>query len=68
LSNALKHAFPGDRVGAVSVVFHETGSGWVELAVEDDGVGLSAGWDRSQSLGWQIIPILARQCGWLGRS
>ena len=61
LSNVFKHAFPGGRKGRISVVLKASGPGTLELAVEDDGVGLPPGWENSNSLGWQIVKILAAQ-------
>jgi len=61
LSNVFKHAFPDGRKGKVSVILKAPTPGTVELAVEDDGVGLPPGWENSKSLGWQIVRILAAQ-------
>ena len=40
VTNALKHAFPGDRPGRILVEAHQGADGTIELAVSDDGVGL----------------------------
>ena len=61
LSNVFKHAFPEDRTGKVAVTLQTCSPALMELAVEDDGVGLPPGWEQSESLGWQIIRILAAQ-------
>ena len=64
LSNALKYAFPDGRSGRIQVQFRETQAGVLELAVEDNGVGLPPGGlvaGNSKSLGLQIVRILARQ-------
>ena len=61
LSNVFKHAFPDGRKGRISVVLKAPAPGTLELAVEDDGVGLRPGWENSPSLGWQIVRILAAQ-------
>jgi PAS domain S-box-containing protein len=64
VTNALKHAFPGNRTGEVSVSLRRPESGVFELAVEDDGVGgadLSGDGATVRSLGKRIINILARQ-------
>ena len=63
LSNALKYAFPNGRSGEVSVSVTPAGRGEVKLTVADNGVGLPQNYDpeRSQSLGLQIVHILARQ-------
>lgn len=40
VSNAFKHAFPGNRPGRILVAFQRDGDGCLKLAVADDGVGL----------------------------
>jgi two-component sensor histidine kinase len=63
VSNALKHAFPGGRRGEIHVTFRKSGPGYLQLAVEDDGVGspnvLVEG--KRTSLGLQIVRILTAQ-------
>jgi len=61
LSNALRHAFPGGRPGHVGISLVRTGDGSVELAVEDDGVGVPKDFDfgRTESLGLRLVRILA---------
>jgi two-component sensor histidine kinase len=63
LSNAFKYAFPGGRTGRIRVSFHRPESGYCELAVEDDGIGLPAGalGGQDKSLGLRIVSILTRQ-------
>lgn len=62
VSNALKHAFPEGRKGSVVI---EGGrlDGRVNLAVQDDGIGVPSGVElaRPKSLGMQIVKILTRQ-------
>jgi PAS domain S-box-containing protein len=62
ITNALKHAFPGDRGGTISVELRES-DGEAILAVTDDGVGLPPGFDptASNSLGMQLVMMLAEQ-------
>ncbi len=62
ISNALKHAFPGNRAGSVSVEGGES-DGTMTLVVRDDGVGLPENFNPSQtsSLGIRIVQILTRQ-------
>lgn len=62
VSNALKHAFPGGRSGAIAINF-ETRKSTLLIEVSDDGIGLPAGFNLSsgQTLGFQIINALARQ-------
>jgi PAS domain S-box-containing protein len=67
VTNAFKHAFPGDRGGEVRVELHSLGDGqrW-RLLVADDGVGLPPGFDvlnMTSSLGVKLIGDLATQLG-----
>ena len=63
ISNALKHAFPGDRAGDVVVTIGraEDGSGLIQVA--DDGVGLPERLPTgpSDSLGIRLVESLAQQ-------
>ena len=63
VSNALKHAFPGDRSGRVDISLRRADDGGLALTVEDDGIGLPAATrlDTSRSLGLQIVHTLASQ-------
>ncbi len=62
VSNALKHAFPDGRSGAVTVVMNTVGNR-VELVVRDDGVGWPDALeiDNSKGLGLQLVSLLANQ-------
>jgi PAS domain S-box-containing protein len=62
MSNCLKYAFPDGRPGEILVALG-CNDGQVTLRVADNGIGLPAGldWRKSQSLGLQIVNILARQ-------
>ncbi len=62
--NALKHAFPGNIGGEVTVSLeYDAVSGAVSLQVRDNGVGLPAGmdWRQSRSLGLRLVQILTNQ-------
>jgi two-component sensor histidine kinase len=63
VSNALKHAFPGDRTGTIAVEMRLDDERWCILRVVDDGVGLPAGFDAAASptLGLRLVQNLARQ-------
>jgi len=63
VSNALKHAFPGDRSGDVVISGTMAGDGLVSLSVADSGVGLPPGLDflNTESLGLQIVNLLTNQ-------
>jgi two-component sensor histidine kinase len=58
ISNALKHAFPEPRRGAIRVGLHLIGEDIV-LSVEDNGVGLPAE-RRSGAMGMRLIEGMAR--------
>ena len=71
ISNCLKHAFPQQRAGEVSVVFEPAGAEpqagtpqW-RLCVSDTGVGLPPDFDlrRKTSLGLQLVDDLGQQIG-----
>ncbi|WP_177200778.1 sensor histidine kinase [Roseateles sp. YR242] len=77
VTNAIKHAFPNGRPGQISVRLGGRTEGlldgadttpqgerpWLEVA--DDGVGLPVGFEpaSARSLGFQLLPLLAEQCG-----
>ncbi|MBL0405636.1 PAS domain-containing protein [Microvirga aerilata] len=58
ITNALKHAFPDKRRGAVRVGLHHEGDD-VLLSIEDNGVGLPAQ-PRVGSMGMRLIEGMAR--------
>jgi PAS domain S-box-containing protein len=62
-TNALKHAFPGDRRGTVRVSLREQSAGQLALTVGDDGVGLEPGFEirSSGSLGLTLVEALVEQ-------
>lgn len=63
VSNALKHAFPVNTGGEVTVSLRNGDQGQVVLRVGDNGQGLPAGFDWSQtnSLGLRLVQMLAGQ-------
>ena len=59
--NALKHAFPDDREGRITVDYRAQGDGWV-LTVSDNGVGLPADAGNARpGLGTGIVKALGNQ-------
>ena len=62
VTNALKHAFPGGRVGSVRMAFRRQGEVF-ELVVADDGVGTAVPAGRGSGLGTQLMRGLATQLG-----
>jgi two-component sensor histidine kinase len=57
VTNALKHAFPDDRSGAVRVVRSKSNA--LALTVEDNGVGCPA--DKQEHIGSRLTRLLAEQ-------
>jgi PAS domain S-box-containing protein len=62
--NALKHAFPDGRGGAIAVAYRVTGPGWT-LSVSDNGVGRAQtrAPNARPGLGTSIVEGLAKQLG-----
>tara|TARA_R110002167_G_scaffold37267_1_gene116849 strand:- start:9051 stop:10118 length:1068 start_codon:yes stop_codon:yes gene_type:complete len=59
--NALKHAFPEDRKGLVTVDYRSEYQGWT-LSVSDDGIGMQSANDGAKAgLGSAIVEALATQ-------
>lgn len=57
--NALKHAFPGGRVGWIKVGYNSHGTEW-QLSVSDNGVGIRPGEEPPKAgLGTNIVAALA---------
>ena len=63
ISNALKHAFPDGRSGAIAVALNPLPGGRARLSVQDDGAGLPPGLNPLQtpSLGLKLVQSLAAQ-------
>lgn len=60
LTNAMKHAFPEQRAGSITISTEVTPS-YRSIAIRDDGIGKQVSPDYSQSLGEKLIAGLARQ-------
>lgn len=59
--NALKHAFPDHRRGAIGVRYCADGGAWT-LSVKDDGIGMPTGPIAAKpGLGTSIVEALAKQ-------
>ena len=59
--NALKHAFPGGRSGAIVVAYRSHGPNWT-LSVRDDGVGMPRdAASATPGLGTSIVEALSKQ-------
>ncbi len=63
LSNALKHAFPGERPGRIQITLDYQDDQTIQLCVLDDGIGMPTGVDvaTANSLGLKLVHRLARQ-------
>ncbi|MEI6393754.1 MAG: PAS domain S-box protein [Verrucomicrobiota bacterium] len=63
VTNALKHAFPGERTGIIRVTIQSPTREKVLLTVTDDGVGLPAALDphHTESLGLRLVYLLTDQ-------
>jgi len=60
VTNALKHAFPGERSGTIRVVLQKEAPDRLALTVADDGVGLQR---HTSGTGQSLVALLAKQLG-----
>ncbi|TXM56324.1 PAS domain-containing protein [Methylobacterium sp. WL120] len=60
ITNALKHAFPGDRPGRLSVTVAPDGK-YFAIRIADDGVGMPVEVMKKRSFGKRLIGTLCRQ-------
>jgi two-component sensor histidine kinase len=63
VSNSLKHAFPGNRKGEVSVKMHKDQKGHYTLIVKDTGIGFPGDVDfrETDTLGMKLVSDLVKQ-------
>ena len=63
VSNALKHAFPDDRGGDISIELQPREAQDLSLVIRDNGVGLPSDMDfrQSRSLGMTLVMTLVKQ-------
>ncbi|MBK7257546.1 MAG: PAS domain S-box protein [Ignavibacteriae bacterium] len=63
LSNTLKHAFPGDRSGEITLTMFPGDHGTYALTFSDNGIGLPPGFDihATRTLGMNLIASLTQQ-------
>ncbi len=63
VTNAMKHAFPDGRAGAIFIRLLRSGEDHFELTVKDDGIGLpeSVRRDGGNTFGLEIVRELAHQ-------
>jgi PAS domain S-box-containing protein len=62
ISNSLKHAFPDDRIGEISISGKREGS-TITLEYRDNGVGIAEDldWRNAESLGLRLVCLLVEQ-------
>jgi PAS domain S-box-containing protein len=63
VTNALKHAFPGERGGNIRIDLSEAADGQIRLSVENDGVAMpeSIDMERASTLGLRLVQLLTEQ-------
>lgn len=58
--NALKHAFPDDRIGTIAIDYRSSGEDWT-LSIADNGIGMPGGEDAPKAgLGTGIVEALVK--------
>ena len=65
VTNSLKHAFPGERSGTISLSFKQVKGKDYVLTISDDGIGIPEEVDiySTSTLGMQLVTILVGQLG-----
>lgn len=63
VSNALKYAFPGERIGMITVRVTYIQSNLIELTVADDGAGMPADLEpeNTDTLGLQLVRTISEE-------
>jgi PAS domain S-box-containing protein len=63
VTNAIKHAFPGRKRGAIRITGKMSDDGTLSISVADDGIGVPEGLDlrSAQTLGLQLVYMLTKQ-------
>jgi PAS domain S-box-containing protein len=59
-TNAVRHAFPDERTGRVSITARRR-DGALHMVIEDDGIGLSAGRPNPSGFGRSLVEMVVRQ-------
>ena len=62
IGNSIKHAFPGDRVGEITILLERLPERRIRFAVSDNGIGLPESFDPSQNgkIGLKIVCMLGQ--------
>jgi PAS domain S-box-containing protein len=65
ISNAFKHAFPGERRGEITIELNRDGTDQAVLLVSDDGIGIPDDLvlESTSTFGLQLVMLLADQLG-----
>jgi PAS domain S-box-containing protein len=65
VTNALRHAFPGDGIGRIEIKMRRGSEGEISVTVGDNGVGLhkSVDFRNTKTLGMQLVISLVDQLG-----
>ena len=61
MTNALKHAFPENKTGIISITIRNKKTNQFELIVEDNGIGFKNNTTQTKSFGLELINLLASQ-------
>jgi PAS domain S-box-containing protein len=63
LTNAFKHAFPGNRLGEIAITAHPVPDHNLRIVIKDNGVGLppDLDWQKAETLGLALIHTLIEQ-------
>ena len=61
VTNALKHAFPENKKGIISITIRNKKTNQFELIVEDNGIGFKNNTTQTKSFGLELINLLASQ-------
>jgi two-component sensor histidine kinase len=60
-TNAIKHAFPGNRPGKVHILLRRDSDGSILAEVADDGIGYPSSPNREPGFGLTLVPALVAQ-------
>jgi PAS domain S-box-containing protein len=65
ISNALKHAFPGKKMGLIRIIMKHGPDDLMRITVADNGIGIPENieFSNTDSLGLQIVHLLIGQLG-----
>ena len=61
LSNTIKHAFPGNRLGTIKILLSRDDEGFIILKLQDNGIGFNQNKIPSNSIGLLILSNIARE-------